>query len=214
MSRFQVYNNIRNESVCANLSSVDASIVTPRGPVRGSWSCSAGTCGTVAEHDSLTLTCPGDSKVASVAFASFGLPEGSCAAGWAINTSCNAADSLAVVQNDCVGRQSCTIPAEVSHFNNVDPCVNVFKTLAVSLVCTGHSSFSWTYSVEIPVGSVAEVHLPKFGSDNPSVSESGTIIWQDNAFKPGPAGISQAVATAIDIVVSVGSGSYTFIVNA
>ena len=65
-------------------------------------------------------------------FASFGTPTGSCgsfAAG-----SCNAASSQAVVEALCLGRSSCSVPANNGAFT--DPCDKTTKSLSVQVTCT------------------------------------------------------------------------------
>lgn len=95
-------------------------------------------CGTVSEHQSLTLTCPAGMVVREVVYASYGTPTGSCSAGFT-NGSCHASSSSTRVSNICTGNASCTIAAE----NNTnqgggtfgDPCNGTFKRLYVTLRC-------------------------------------------------------------------------------
>jgi hypothetical protein len=69
----EVWNNKRGVSICANLSSTEGSIATPRGVLATSWQCimnSTGTCTDTAEHDTATLACsqPG-TTIKSIDFA-------------------------------------------------------------------------------------------------------------------------------------------------
>ncbi|HVV49616.1 MAG TPA: glycosyl hydrolase, partial [Polyangia bacterium] len=89
-------------------------------------------CGTGAENANVTLTCPAGQTIDKIAFASFGTPTGACgsfAAG-----SCNASSSVAVVEALCVGRQSCSVPADNGAFT--DPCDKTTKSLSIQAVCT------------------------------------------------------------------------------
>ena len=48
-------------------------------------------------------------------------------------SACNAGNSLAAVSNRCVGRQSCSVPAENEIFG--DPCLNKVKRLYIQATC-------------------------------------------------------------------------------
>merc|ERR1711871_45843 len=107
----QVWNEQRKTSICANLSSTEGSIVTPRGLLSGSWTCGggpSGLCGQAAEHQSLKLTCDGSGTIAKIDAAFFGTPSGSCAGGFEAG-SCNAAGVMQKIATKCVGRPECTI---------------------------------------------------------------------------------------------------------
>jgi len=64
--------------------------------------------------------------------------------------------------------------------------------------------------VTVPVGSTAEVIIPKMNLRNISVGEGGKPVWQDGAFRPGVPGVSAARETSSAVIVQVGSGSYVF----
>ena len=84
----------------------------------------------------LTLACPGGSFTA-VTFASYGSPTcGAGACAFSANSSCSAPTSVSVVEQACLGRESCSIPVGVSTFGK-DPCPGVYKFLAASLVGSG-----------------------------------------------------------------------------
>lgn len=89
-------------------------------------------CGSVPEHQVLNLQCPIGLTMRDVVFASYGLPAGTCGH-FAINPGCHATSSEAVIRSQCVGKASCSVPAENSTFN--DPCVTVFKHLSAELSC-------------------------------------------------------------------------------
>lgn len=95
------------------------------------------TCVEVQEHQTATLSCPGQT-IASVGFASYGLPAGTC--GSFSTSSCNAASALDVVKAACVGKSSCTVSATNDVFG--DPCVGTLKSLAIQVTCSGGSSGS------------------------------------------------------------------------
>ena len=81
----------------------------------------------------------------------------------------------------------------------------------------GRISSSWRRAedglrleVSIPVGSEAEVRIPKLGMATAVVSESGQVIWKDARFQSGVPGITSMRDDAGVFVVRVGSGDYAF----
>jgi alpha-L-rhamnosidase len=62
----------------------------------------------------------------------------------------------------------------------------------------------------IPMGSEAEVAIPKFNLQNIVVREGERVIWKDGKFLPGAAGIVDAVDKDGSIRIKVGSGRYAF----
>ncbi len=93
-------------------------------------------CNTVNEGSNLTLTAP-SGTITSILFASYGTPTGSC--GNFQVSACNAASSLSVLQNACVGNQTCTVAATNGVFT--DPCVGTNKRLYVQASVTNNFSF-------------------------------------------------------------------------
>jgi len=88
-------------------------------------------CGTAAEDDSVTLTCPTGQIITSVDFASYGTPTGTCGA--FATGDCSTASSETLVQSLCVGQSSCVVQAGNGTFG--DPCNGVTKSLAVQVSC-------------------------------------------------------------------------------
>ncbi|KAH9622550.1 hypothetical protein KSS87_020073 [Heliosperma pusillum] len=83
------------------------------------------------------LKCPKDKVVTKVEFASFGNPYGVC--GYFIPGNCTVPSSQSVVEQKCLGKDSCEIPVDRNLFdNNACPEVKA-KTLAVQLRC-GHKA--------------------------------------------------------------------------
>ena len=89
-------------------------------------------CGSGAENANVTVTCPAGQTIDEISFASFGTPTGSC--GSFAPGSCNASSSMAVVQALCVGRNSCSVPANNGAFT--DPCDKTTKSLSIQATCT------------------------------------------------------------------------------
>lgn len=77
------------------------------------------------------LSCERGWHIASVSFASFGTPQGSC--GKFSHGNCSA-DVLRVVQEACLGRASCSVVVSADKFG--DPCPGVVKSLAVEAFCS------------------------------------------------------------------------------
>ncbi|MSQ82710.1 MAG: hypothetical protein EXR77_07305, partial [Myxococcales bacterium] len=91
------------------------------------------TCGSIGEGNTLSLTCQPGFTITGVTFASYGTPTGSCKSYTA--SSCNATSSVLIVKNACLGKVSCTVPANTTTFG--DPCGGIVKTLTVQVTCTG-----------------------------------------------------------------------------
>jgi alpha-L-rhamnosidase len=64
--------------------------------------------------------------------------------------------------------------------------------------------------VVIPVGSEAEVVLPKFNLENVTISEGDTVIWDGQGYKPGVQGIRSVAKAQSGFELKVGSGRYSF----
>jgi alpha-L-rhamnosidase len=62
----------------------------------------------------------------------------------------------------------------------------------------------------IPVGSEAEIILPKLGLKSVAVTESGKPVWAKDAFQAGVAGVTGASQTDRTVVIQAGSGRYVF----
>lgn len=84
------------------------------------------SCKSAGEGTTLTLTAPAGKVFRDVFFASYGTPS-SCV----INTACHSNSSVAKVIEACVGKSTCTIPANNSIFG--DPCRTIRKTLRVRM---------------------------------------------------------------------------------
>lgn len=62
----------------------------------------------------------------------------------------------------------------------------------------------------IPVGSEAEVVLPKFNLRNVMIREGDKVIWDDRGFKPGVPGVAAVEETRGGFLIRIGSGHYSF----
>ena len=100
------------------------------------------------ENAPVTFTCPPGGSVTAVAFASFGTPTGSCAGGFA-TSSCNSANSTAILAAACVGQPSCTIDVSTALFG--DDCYDTVKHLDAKLTCSSAASnVFWQNGAFIP----------------------------------------------------------------
>lgn len=81
------------------------------------------------------LNCPVHKIIDKVEFASYGNPDGAC--GNLILGNCSSANSLRIAEQNCLGKNSCTIPIEREVYDepSKDPCPNIFKSLAVQMKC-------------------------------------------------------------------------------
>lgn len=93
-------------------------------------------CAQATEGGFITITAPGNSTFSEISFASYGSPGGSC--GNYSTSGCHASNSLSIVQNQCLGQNTCTIQANNSVFG--DPCPGIQKRLYVE------ASYSYYYS--------------------------------------------------------------------
>lgn len=197
----------------AMLTSASATVETVRGNVSVSWAnASANACATVPENDVLTLTCttPG-AVIQRIDFASFGTPTGACgASGLQVNPSCNAANSTAVVGAACLGKTTCSVPADDHLFG--DPCYGTVKRLFASATCSLPSTTTFTLSAGIPPNVQASVYFPTHKPSTVTITESGSTVFTAGAFVSGTAGVLGAtVAPTNDAVIfTVTSGSFSF----
>lgn len=67
-------------------------------------------------------------------------------------------------------------------------------------------------TVTVPANTTAEVHLPKLGLRNASLTEGGRTLWRDGLV-PGFPGITSARERPEEFVLEVGSGTYRFAVT-
>lgn len=72
------------------------------------------------------------------------------------------------------------------------------------------SEKSVSLEASVPVGSEAEIVLPKFNLRNIVVKEGGKAIWSQKKFAPDVPGILGVQETAAAIVIKAGSGHYVF----
>ena len=212
------YDDIIYTDANLSLTWAAASIDSSMGMVSSAWNTVPGAngaqCGTVAENGVLDLECPGGTFT-GVTFASFGTPSGACPT--FAKGSCDAASSVATVTKLCVGKSSCSVPANNGEFGG-DPCVNTAKTLAVSLAgqCgapVGVRKFA--LQTTVPVGGTAQVIVPAWGpAASATITEGGVKVWAAGAFVPGVAGVTAGAASADgkSVVFTVASGAYSFIV--
>ncbi|KAL9162131.1 hypothetical protein ABFS82_07G069100 [Erythranthe guttata] len=85
------------------------------------------------------MRCDDGNTISSIKFASYGTPKGSCQNFSRGN--CHAPDSISVVSQACIGKQSCSISISNAAFGG-DPCRGVVKTLSVEMECSSSSSSS------------------------------------------------------------------------
>jgi len=91
----------------------------------------ATACATGNEGAATTVTCPAGSVITSIAYASYGLPTGSC--GSFTNGTCHSATSQLMVEQRCLGKTTCTVNATNEVFG--DPCFGAGKRLYIQASC-------------------------------------------------------------------------------
>lgn len=83
-----------------------------------------------------SLKCPSGKRVVAVEFASFGNPSGYC--GKFAMGNCDAAATKQIVEQECLGKESCSLALNRAVFNKngADACPGLVKTLAVQVECS------------------------------------------------------------------------------
>ena len=81
----------------------------------------------------------------------------------------------------------------------------------------GTASSSWRRTgdglrleVVVPVGAVAEIHLPALGLEDVLITESGKPVWRSGAYQNGVEGLVSGRRAAGAVILEAGSGCYSF----
>ncbi|RDY03088.1 hypothetical protein CR513_13361, partial [Mucuna pruriens] len=97
-------------------------------------------CGNAHENKSLELSCHGR-PISAINFASFGNPQGECGA--FSKGSCESkSDVLSIVQNACLGKESCSFDVSENTFGPTS-CGDMVKRLAVEAIIVCKSRKDW-----------------------------------------------------------------------
>jgi hypothetical protein len=144
--------------------------------------------------------------IKSIDFASYGNPSGDCGY-YQKGSDCHSPQSLAVIESACLGKASCTLAISDELFGSVCEGDNAQK-MVVQATCTEASAFH--LRATIPVNSQAEIHVPKLGLSNVVITENTKVVWQNNMYVPGDAGIISGRDANTEVVFMTGSGTYEF----
>ena len=94
-------------------------------------------CGCASDGATVLLNCTAGGAITAVTFASVGTPSGTCGNLSAGTCSGDPAKAKAYVAQQCVGKRSCTLDADIKTFNSgKDPCFGVPKRVAVEVTCS------------------------------------------------------------------------------
>jgi alpha-L-rhamnosidase len=74
-------------------------------------------------------------------------------------------------------------------------------------------AYSMDLSISLPVGTEADISVPKLGLTDVEVTEGDKILWRANAYVAGVPGITSGLESADSITFHAGSGSYKFSVR-
>jgi alpha-L-rhamnosidase len=86
-----------------------------------------------------------------------------------------------------------------------------FETLRGLVACSWRrTEEGLRLEVAIPVGSQAEVYIPKLGMESAEVFESDRLIWDGQSYRPGAAGVTGVRQTERAIICATGSGRFAF----
>lgn len=89
-------------------------------------------CGNAYEKKTLELSCNGR-PISAIKFASFGDPQGTCGS-FQAGTCQTEQDILPVLQQECVGKETCSIDISEDKLGKTN-CGSVVRRLAVEAVC-------------------------------------------------------------------------------
>jgi hypothetical protein len=64
--------------------------------------------------------------------------------------------------------------------------------------------------VVIPVGSEAEVDIPKFNLESIVIMEGDQVVWNGQGYKAGVQGIRSVEKAQASFLIKIGSGRYSF----
>eukprot|EP00039_Didymoeca_costata_P005722 m.83920 g.83920 ORF g.83920 m.83920 type:complete len:1143 (-) comp12945_c1_seq2:86-3514(-) len=128
--------------------------------------------------------------ISKVIFASYGRPEGDCipsssdpsANNFTSDSHCNAPKSVAVVESDCIGKESCTVNGYPSTMGG-DPCDGLDKWIAVAVTCSPNGRTPIpvnTNGLSPPNVSIWVVRYPFAESDAMMTTDSSDLnaVWE------------------------------------
>jgi alpha-L-rhamnosidase len=139
----------------------------------------------------VNMECSGGGTFSSIELASFGTPHTDkvdCAE-WTVDSSCDAANSTAIVEAACLHQHRCSFAAHTELFG--DPCSFIAKTLAIRATCSGGQRSS--------------------RAAHATVSESGTMLWDGIKVVGTADGVLAVHKLAGGVAFDVQSGSYSFV---
>lgn len=89
------------------------------------------------------LHCPASSVITSIDFVSYGSKvKGKCGSYTHVNSDCNSADSISLLQNSCLGKSSCKVLNKKVDAYLRNSCNSVSKALTIQATCSVLSSSS------------------------------------------------------------------------
>ncbi|OMP04803.1 hypothetical protein COLO4_09283 [Corchorus olitorius] len=99
-------------------------------------------CASVDEGSKLEVTCQAGKIISEIKFASFGDPKGTCYSLALLQQgSCHAPQTMSIVEQACVGRETCSIDVSAAKFGSIDCGISVRKRLAVHALCENEILF-------------------------------------------------------------------------
>lgn len=88
-------------------------------------------CANAPENGTAAVSCPAGEVITQITFASYGTATGAC--GTYALSSCNASNSMSLVQAACLGQPSCSVDSNNGVFG--DPCPGSGKSLNIEVTC-------------------------------------------------------------------------------
>jgi len=187
--------------VQSSLYSVEATTVTPYGPIKSAWEVTGGVqCRQVLPQRATSISCShsassADGGVISSIYLSHECSETSPATD-VLQTS-ELKDSLI----NCVGKLECVVPPFM------DTIQGAAEGLVVKAVCSQPPQLR--VEAVIAPNTIGYVHVNKLNLGNHLITESGQTLWQ-NSLLQTRAGVLGVKETSDRIILKVGSGHYNF----
>jgi len=163
-------------------------------------------CAQALGESNVTLSCVDPTaRIQPIEFASYGRPMGSCG-DFSIGT-CHAPKSLQVVQQLCVGKQSCTVWVDPATFG-VDPCPNYLKHIHIQARCSNgvgvapwDSQLYYAQGFAAPDGTNRRLLLISKTINplrvNVPQATGAKLVWIDQSTGYGPPAVETAASDTI-----------------
>jgi hypothetical protein len=202
-----------NDSICANLSFVSASIMTPRGLLAASWNCNVtlpappppacaklpGTMRFVSNGDDMCT------KTKDKANCGVFLED-------AINKTKHHVVACAMCSLQCCATAATVPTSVIAALQTAEPFDCAMCGAAPPPASHPFAKVLFALTATVPTGVIARVVLPTMGAALPNISESDRVVWWGGVYVAGVAGVHSGAADGESgtVAIEVSGGRYTF----